>query len=275
MVQRENPEASVVQRRKILLLGVEPSLQGLISTFLVTMGWACTAVYDVPQALGLLQREAFDALLIDLGRLESHPEQAILGIKQIRPSLGDRILVIANSAADRKTLELIERHDLIQVSPLQQLWVTLQDLRVRPRSSELSRRGMPIAQMIFDSFRNPLPTGGIRSLLAGVRHLAYQHQKTTIDLTIEHIPESGRLSFVGQVLGGDEKRKNEGLSVLLVGGTGTLARTATNEFGEFHMEFDSPQNANLEIRLAEQSWVMVPLGRLDGVGKSLSNKELT
>jgi DNA-binding response OmpR family regulator len=74
MVQIENPESSVVQRRKILLVGVEPSLQGWISTFLVAMGWAWTVVYDVEQAFGLSQREAFDALLIDLGRLESNAE---------------------------------------------------------------------------------------------------------------------------------------------------------------------------------------------------------
>jgi hypothetical protein len=233
------------------------------------MGWTCAAVQEAKDASDVLQREAFDALLIDFGRSESDAEQAILRIKQIRPSLEDRILVIVGSA-DRKMAELIERHDLIQVSPSQQIWVTLQELLSQPRPSELPRRRMPVARMIFDSFHSPLPADGIRGLMAGARHVAYTHGETTIDLAIEPVPESTRISLTGQVLGGHGKRKNENLSVLLVGEVGTLERTATNEFGEFHMEVD-PHDANLEIRLGEQSWVRVPLGKLDALGRSPSN----
>jgi hypothetical protein len=272
---RKNFEAPLVQRRKMLLVGLEPSLQGLISTFLITMGWTYSVVQDVKDAPGIVEREAFDALLIDLGRSESDAEQAILGIKQIRPSLEGRILVIGEGAVDRKMTELIERHDLIQVSPLQQIWDTLENLYAEPRPSELPRRRMPIARMIFDSFRNPLPAGGIRSLIVGTRQLAYLHEETMIDLSIEPAQEAKRVSLAGQVLDAKGKYKNEDLSVLLVSGAGTLVRTVTNEFGEFHMEIDSPQEANLEIRLGEQSWVMVPVGRLDTIGKSFSSKELT
>lgn len=271
MVQK-NSEGPSVQRRKMLLVGLESSFQGLISPFLITMGWTCAAVQDAKEATDVLQREAFDALLIDLRRSESEAEQAVLKIKQLRPSIEDRILVITASA-DRKMAELIERHDLIQVSPSQQIWVTLQELCARPRSSELPRRHMPIARRIFDSFRSPLPAGGIRGLMAGARHVVYTHGETTIDLAIEPVPESKRISLAGQVLAPQSKRKNENLSVLLVSGAGTLERTATNEFGEFHMEVD-PHDANLEIRLGEQSWVRVPLGRLDAMGQSSSNLEL-
>jgi hypothetical protein len=49
----------------------------------------------------------------------------------------------------------------------------------------------------------------------------------------------------------------------LVNGTGTWARTATNKFGEFQMECDFLEEVNLEIRLGERSWVLVPLGKMD------------
>jgi hypothetical protein len=66
------------------------------------------------------------------------------------------------------------------------------------------------------------------------------------------------------VLKTERKAKTGGLSVLLVGGMGTMARTVTNEFGEFHMEFASPQDVNLEIRLGDRLWIRVPLGKIDG-----------
>jgi CheY-like chemotaxis protein len=270
MLQPKNSEAHLIHRRKVLLVAVEPSLQGLISTFLLTMGWTCTIVQDRQEAPTILQREAFDAVVIDLGRSEADAEQAILSIKQIRPSLGDRMLAICGGAADHKMLELMERHDLIQVSQeglLPQLWAALQQLFISPRSRELPPRGMLVARMISDSFRHPLP-GGVRGLSVAARQLAYQHDKTIIDLSIEFAEGSSRWSLAGQVLD-ERKGKNDGLSVLLVSGTGTLARTATNEFGEFHMECEFPEDVSLEVRLGERSWVLVPLGKMDWAGKQI------
>ena len=260
-----NFKAPPVHRRKVLLAGVEPSAQGLISTFLFTMGWTCTVAQSKEEVPAILQREAFDALVIDLGHSEEQAEQTILRIKQMCPSLGDRMLVINSGAADRKILELVERHDLIQLSQaglLPQLWATLQELLVSPRSRELPSRGMPLARMIFDSFRHPL-AAGVRGSTTGTRQLAYQHKSTIIDLSIELADGSGRISLAGQVLDGERKGKNDGLPVLLVSGNGTLARTATNKFGEFQVECDFPEDVSLEIRLGERSWVLVPLGKMD------------
>lgn len=265
-------EALSVQRRKILLAGVEPSVQGLISTFLFTMGWACTVIPNKEGAPAVLEREAFDALVIDLGHCEAEAEQSILRIKQIRPSLGDRMLVISNSA-DREIGELVERHDLIPLSQeglLPQLWATLQELVISPRSREPHSRGMPVARMIFDSLRYPLPTG-VRGASPGPRQLAYQHKRTIIDLSIEFADATGRISLAGQVLDGERKGKNDRLPVLLVSGTGTLARTTTNQSGEFQVECELPEDASLEIRLGERSWVLVPLGKMEWAAKQTSS----
>lgn len=271
MLQPKNSGAPSIHRRKVLLVGAEHSVQGLISTFLLTMGWTCTVVQNREEAPTILQREAFDAVVIDLGRTETDAEQVILRIKQIRPSLGDRMLAISDGAGDHKMLELMERHNLIQVSQeglLPQLWAALQQLFTSPRSLELPPRGTQVARMIFDSFRHPLP-GGVRGLSAATRQLAYQHNKTIIDLSIEFAEGSGRLSLAGQVLD-ERKGKNDGLSVLLVSGIGTLARTATNEFGEFHIECEFPEDLSLEIRLGERSWVLVPLGKMDWAVKQMA-----
>jgi CheY-like chemotaxis protein len=265
--------APPVQRRKVLLAGAEPSVQGLISTFLHTMGWTCTVIQGKEEAPAILQQETFDAVVVDLGLSESEAEQTILGIKQIRPSLSDRILVISHGPADPKILELMERHDLIQLFPdglLPQLWATLHELVVSPRPRELAPRAMQVARMIFDSFRYPLPAG-LRSILAGPRQLAYQHNKTIVDLSIEFAEGAGKMSLAGQVLDGEKKGKNDGLPVLLVSEMGTLARTTTNQFGEFHVECDIPEDASVEVRLGERSWVLIPLGKMDWGGKRTSS----
>lgn len=150
-----------VQRRKVLLAGAEPSVQGLISTFLHTMGWSCTVVQKKEDAPAILQQEAFDAVVIDLGRSEMEAERTILKIKEMRPSLGDRMLVLGGTG-DRGVYELVERHDLIQLVQdglLPQLWATLQELVSYPRFRELPSRGMPVARVMFDSLKNPPPSG--------------------------------------------------------------------------------------------------------------------
>ncbi len=272
MLQRNHFEAPILHKRKILLLGVEPSVQGLISTFLVTMGWTCTVAATQEAVSTVLQREAFDAVLIDLGSSVAPAEQAILRIKQLRPSLADRMLVISNGS-DREMAELIERLDLVQVSQeglLQQFWSTLQELVAPSRSREAAPRGMQIARMIFDSFRYPLPAG-VRSLCPVTRQIAYQYKQAVIDLSVDFAERSGRIALTGQVLDGERKGKNEGLSVLLVDGTGTLVRTATNQFGEFQIEFESADDLSIQVRLGERSWVLVALGKMDWVKKLRSS----
>jgi hypothetical protein len=125
---------------------------------------------------------------------------------------------------------------------------------------------MPVARMMFDSLRNP-PAAGIRGTSPGTRQLAYQYKRTIIDVSIEFAEGSGRMSLAGQVLDSERKGKNESLPVLLVSEAGTLARTATNQYGEFQMECDFPEDLSLEIRLGERSWVLVPLGKMDWAAK--------
>jgi len=268
-LQRKNSEVYVVQRRKVLLAGVEPSVQGLISTFLLTMGWMCTAVQNKGETPAVLQQEAFDAVVIDLGQSEADAEQAILAIKQIRPSLGERIVALNNGPAGLEMLELMERHNLIQLSQdglLPQLWAALEGIFAPPRSSEMGLHNVQVARLIFDSFRHPLPAG-VRGLSPVARHVAYQHKRTIVDVSMELKQGPGRMSLAGQVLDSERKGRLDGLTVLLISGAGTLARTATNQFGEFHFDSEIPGDASLEIRLGERSWVSVPLATMAWAGK--------
>jgi hypothetical protein len=258
-----------VLRRKVVLAGAEPAVQGLISTFLHTMGWSCSVVQKKEEVPDILQQEVFDAVVFDLGRSAAEAERTILKIKEVRPSLADRMLALTSGATDRRVLEVMERYRVMRLLPdglLPQLWATLQELVAYPRSRDLPSRAMPVARMMFDSLRNPV-AAGVRGSPAGARQLAYQYKKTIIDVSIEFAEGSSRMSLAGQVLDSERKGKNESLPVLLVNEAGTLARTTTNRYGEFQMECDFPEELSLEIRLAERSWVLVPLGKMDWGGK--------
>jgi hypothetical protein len=215
--------------------------------------------------LAVLQRKIFDAVVIDLGRSEAEAEKAIRWIKQIRPSLVGRILTLNSQSAEPQMRELIERHDLIQLSqerPLPHLWATLEERVTSSRLRELIPRSMPLARLIFDSLRQPLPEG-VRTSSSGARQLAYQYEKTVIDLHVDLGDGAARVRLAGQVLAQGDKGKIADLSVVLVNGDGTLTRTTTNQFGEFHIECEFPEDLTLEIRLGERSWVLLPLGGIE------------
>jgi hypothetical protein len=169
-------------------------------------------------------------------------------------------------------LELIERYGLHQMSRqnlLSQVWATLQNFITDSTPGKPVQRGMEVAQLILDSFRTPLPTG-VRGSRESGRQLAYRHKNMIIDLLLTPEVESGRVLLAGQVMGfGMGKRKNDGLAVLLTDGVKTIARTATNQFGEFQLELESIEDLGLQIRLREGCWAAVALGKIDWATKRL------
>lgn len=268
MLQSPILEALENERRRILLITGEASLRSLISTFLVTMGCACAAV-SYTEVDTILERETFDAVLLDADHSQAATETVLFKIKESRPSLSTRILVIRSGLTAPQTIELIERHDLRQVSQenlLQQLWAVLQALFVPPHPAKLAAHRTRTAQIIFDSFRRPLPIN-LRGSRTNSRQLAFQHRSATIDVLIEP-RDAGRISITGQVLHSPGKKgEGDSLPVLLVSGMRTMARTSTNRFGEFRLECASLREACVEMRLREGAWVTLPLGKMDWVAR--------
>ena len=264
MMQSSIPETPANEKRRILLITEEPSLRSLVSTFLVTMGCACS-MSSGTEVETILEREAFDAVLLDADHSEIAVETVLLKTREGRPSLSTRILVIRSGLTAPQTIELIERHELRQVSLeslLQQLWAALQDIFTSPQQPKLAPHSMHTAQMIFDSFSWPAPIG-LRGSRTDSRQIAYQHRSAIIDLLIE--PRGvGKIAIMGQVLQSPKQRgESEGLPVLVVSGVRAMARTSTNQFGEFRLECASVRDACVEMRLREGEWVSLPLGKLD------------
>jgi len=253
-------------RKRALLVGASSPERDRISTFLCTMGWTCTMVSGDAEMLAAIERESFDALLLNLGHSSACAEQAILGIKKIRPSLSERIVVISRGSLNPQALELIERHDLVHLPSdrlFSQLWVTLESFFRNRRQDKPGSGNTRAARLLFDSFRLPSPVGVRTSPTTG-RHLTYEHNSRFIEMFLDRPPGSERVSLVGQVL--DTTKSGQGtpaLPVVLVDQSGTVARTTTNDAGEFNLEFKSAENVNVEIRLGERSWVSIPITLMD------------
>jgi CheY-like chemotaxis protein len=277
MFLKKNPEQRPGKRRRVLLVGGDSPNRDSISTLLNTMRWTCTAVSVQDGVLAAIERELFDVILLDLDHVGADAERILLRIKEIRPSLSERIVAISSERVDPQALELIERHGLphlFQEHLLSQLWTTLEDLLAPRELGKAAAGNIPMARLLFDSFRMPSPSG-VRSAHTAGRHFTYEHNHTTIDVFLDCSAGSDRISLVGQVLeGAKAKGKNESLPVVLIGGSGTVARTTTNHLGEFNLECEFTESVSLEIRLGERSWVTIPLGQMDWVKKQIPNRAI-
>ena len=267
-MSRLPPEHPPRKHKRVLLVGSDTQIQDSITTLLNTMGWACAALSTMDDVRTAIQQSKFNAILLDLRHSSAGVERAILDIKEIRPSLSERIVALISGPVDSETLEVIERYDLVQLSHeniLSRLWNTLEDLVDYPAW----RIGVPTcvqtARLLFDSFRMSTPYG-VRSSDASGRHFTYEHNNTKIDVLVEVEPASNRISLVGQVLDPTKaKARSDNLPVVLTSPTGALARTNTNRLGEFSLQFEFAENVSLEIRVGERSWISVPLTQMDWV----------
>ena len=224
-----------------------------------------------------LDREPFDAVLLDLGRSGVCAERTILGIREIRPSLSERILVVSRGDLNPQTSELIERYDLADLPHerlFSQLCVMLENL-CHKQGAYKSRSGKTrAARLLFDSFRFPLPAG-VRTSPAPGRHLTYKCDDTFIEVFLDRSLGSEQVSLVGQVLSASEREKGgPALPVVLVDQSGTLARTTTNDSGEFNLEFTSADNLSLEIRLGDRAWVSIAVGTIAWVKEQAPSKAM-
>ncbi len=103
-------------RRKVLIIEDEPGIRNVLFVLLAGLGFESDVAYTGRQALAMLSKEPFDAVLLDMRCRELPPEQVVSAIQEIRPSLVGRVLVITGEVTDPKTLELLERHSLPHIA---------------------------------------------------------------------------------------------------------------------------------------------------------------
>jgi len=123
-----------------------------------------------------------------------------------------------------------------------------------------------IAELIFDSINQPLVPafrGGLSDIGSGARTLLYQSGDIRVDMWVEG-RSPNRINVMGQVLNLHESDQMvTKAKVVLLEGERSLARTATNELGEFQLEFRMQDDMRLAIEVAMGRNVIIPLEILD------------
>ncbi|HVH71188.1 MAG TPA: hypothetical protein VNB49_08785 [Candidatus Dormibacteraeota bacterium] len=114
-------------------------------------------------------------------------------------------------------------------------------------------------RLIFDSFLEPL-SAGIRSSQTTDRKLLYESDGIMADLSIEPRRDSECITLVGQIVDpAHSERQLERAPVVLQGPSGLIGVTATNQFGEFHFDFDAEAGVAVEIGITETRWMLIEL----------------
>jgi CheY-like chemotaxis protein len=120
-----------VGQRKVLIVEGEPAISRLICTLLGGRGGDGDVACSGQQALAMISRQPFDAVLLDLRCSDPSPERPRSGVLEIHPSLVGRVLVITGEVADQDTMSLVERRCLVSVSRYRlvyELWNKLRTL---------------------------------------------------------------------------------------------------------------------------------------------------
>jgi len=96
-------------RRKVLIVEGEPTIRNVLFVLLAGLGCDGDVAADSKQALSMLRKERFDAVLLDLRSSHLPPEEMFSSIIELRPTLVGRVLVIVGEVADPATMATLER----------------------------------------------------------------------------------------------------------------------------------------------------------------------
>ena len=118
-------------RRNVLIIEDEPTIRNTLYVLLAGLGCETDIAYTGQQALAMISRQRFDAVLLDLRCNNVAPNEVVAEIKELRPNLVGRVLVITGEVNDPQTMRLIEQYSLPHVNRsrlMQELWARLRGL---------------------------------------------------------------------------------------------------------------------------------------------------
>ncbi|MBZ5554600.1 MAG: hypothetical protein LAO21_17930 [Acidobacteriia bacterium] len=104
-----------------------------------------------------------------------------------------------------------------------------------------------VPRLVFDSFRSPLPAG-VRSRQGMTRQALYRDHAAnfSLDLRLDHEPGSSQVVLVGQIANFKEPSKRHShVPVFLLAGRDIVARTVSNQLGEFQLECQAKKRLRL------------------------------
>jgi len=256
------------KRRRILIVGEGPLARDDMRILLGSAGCECMVASNVQEGLARMEKESFDAVVLDPQSSSSQAAEVLSRINEFHPNLLKHVVIITDEESDPEIKDLAESYLIPHVQRkflLQQLCGSLEALLCPEVVFQDLKH---VARLISDSFRDPLPAG-LRGLHDWSRRLLYAAGSLRVDLLIEPDAGSHCLALAGQILDSAKPdRRFDGVPVTLQGWKGPVAQTTAEEFGEFHLDFNFESNVSLEIKIAETNRITVPLPVLERARRS-------
>jgi len=131
-------------------------MRNVIYVLLAGLGCEGDIAHDGRQALAMIEKESFDAVLLDLRCSEMPHSEMVSAIKELRPNLVGRVLVITGEVSDPQTMEMIRANcwpHIPRQQAMQELWGRLRSLLsfTPPPADSTSRRPPPTHPSIDSS----------------------------------------------------------------------------------------------------------------------------
>ena len=117
--------------RNVLIVEGEPSIRNVFYVLLAGLGCEGDIAHTGHQALAMIKKESFDAVLLDLRCAEMPAEEMVSAIRELRPNLVGRVLVITGEVSDPVAMEMIKNNcwpHIPRQRVMQELWGQLRAL---------------------------------------------------------------------------------------------------------------------------------------------------
>lgn len=121
-----------------------------------------------------------------------------------------------------------------------------------------------LARLIYDSLQEAVPAG-VRAQQQLSRQALYEAGEFRLDLRLEQVRGSAQVSLVGQIENRkDPKRRVGSVPVFLAIGKEVVARTISNQFGEFQLNYQPRTHLRLHLPILQEQGrrIEVPLHSL-------------
>ena len=119
------------QSRNVLIVEDKPSIRRVFHVLLAGLGCEGDIAHNGYLALSMIEKESLDALLLDLRYSEIPAGEMASPIKELRPKLVGKVLVIAGEVSDPRIMKVIKKNCWSYISWrqfVQDLWERLRSL---------------------------------------------------------------------------------------------------------------------------------------------------
>ena len=117
--------------RTVLIIEDDASIRNVLCVLLAGLRCEGDIVPNAREALAMVEKRSFDAVLLDLRCSEMNETETVSALKNLRPSLVGKVLVITGDVSDPKTMELIKKNRWPYIPRhrvMQELWERLRSL---------------------------------------------------------------------------------------------------------------------------------------------------